>query len=67
MSLKTILVDSVDSEYKMMWLDDVVKANGPAYLKKTARGRDCVLLMVYPLVAGNFTKRVIQAYKGVRL
>lgn len=52
------------SEYQMVWIPDTVKADGVGYLRKNAGGAGKVLLMVYMVTAGSFTKRVVQAYKG---
>jgi hypothetical protein len=40
------------------------KANGVEYLKRQGGARDRVLLMVYMVPRGDFTKQVLRAYKG---
>jgi hypothetical protein len=64
MNLSVVAVDNMASEYRTMWIPETVKADGVEYLKKHAGGRGKVLLMVYMVTAGTFTKRVVQAYKG---
>jgi hypothetical protein len=64
MQLDVVAVDSMASEYRTMWLSDTVKGDGVEYLKKNAGAKNRILLMVYMVTAGTFTKRVLQAYKG---
>ena len=64
--IKSTPVDSMASEYRTMWISDTIKADGVEFLrerKHSGRSHD-VLLMVYPVVAGNFTGRAIKAYTG---
>jgi len=64
MKLDVIAVDNMASEYRTMWISDTIKGDGVEYLRKHDGGKGKVLLMVYPVTAGTFTQRVIQAYKG---
>lgn len=64
MKLDVVAVDSMASEYRTSWIEDTVKADGVEYLKKNAGGKGKVLLMVYMVTAGSFTKRVLQVYRG---
>lgn len=57
-------VDSMMSEYRTMWISDTVKSDGVEYLKRNNGGNDRILLMVYMVTAGTFTKRVLEAYQG---
>jgi hypothetical protein len=57
-------VDNMDSEYRMMWISDTVRADGIEYLKKNAGGKGKLLLMVYVVTAGSFTRRVLESYRG---
>jgi len=57
-------VDNMASEYRTMWISDTVKGDGVEYLKKNQGGKGKILLMVYMVTAGTFTKRVLQAYRG---
>jgi hypothetical protein len=64
LSLSVTAVDNMASEYRTMWISDTIKSDGVDYLKKNAGGAGSILLMVYMVTAGTFTKRVVQAYKG---
>ncbi|TVY86557.1 hypothetical protein LAWI1_G006649 [Lachnellula willkommii] len=64
MKLDVVAVDNMDSEYRTLWIHDTVKSDGVEYLKKNAGGKGKILLMVYMVTAGTFTKRVVQAYRG---
>jgi hypothetical protein len=57
-------VDNLEAVWRMMWIADTVKANGVEYLKRAGGARDRVLLMVYMVPKGDFTKQVLKAYKG---
>jgi hypothetical protein len=66
MGIKTTAVDNMTSEYRTMWIQDSKKADGVEFLMQSrtkAKDHD-VLLMVYPVVAGNLTSMAIKAYKG---
>jgi hypothetical protein len=64
MNVAVTAVDNMASEYRTMWIPDTVKGDGVEYLKKTNGGKNKLLLMVYMVTAGSFTKRVVNAYKG---
>jgi hypothetical protein len=64
MNLEVTAVDNMDSEYRMMWISDTVKADGIEYLKRNAGGKGRLLLMVYVVTAGSFTRRLLEAYQG---
>lgn len=64
MKLNVIAVDNMASEYRTMWISDTIKADGVEYLRKNGGGKGKILLMVYMVTAGTFTRRVVQAYKG---
>lgn len=64
MKLDVMAVDSMASEYRTMWISDTIKSDGVEYLKKKDGGKKKILLMVYMITAGAFTKRVVQAYQG---
>lgn len=57
-------VDDGQSRWRTMWIDDTVVADGVKYLKKRSGGNGDVLLLVYPVVSGNFTEQAIKAFKG---
>lgn len=64
MKLDVVAVDNMASQYRTMWISDTVKSDGVEYLKRHAGGKGRILLMVYMITAGTFTKRVVQAYRG---
>jgi hypothetical protein len=64
MRLDVVAVDSMASEYRTMWIPDTVKSDGVEYLKRHDGGKGRILLMIYMVTAGTFTKRVVQAYRG---
>ncbi len=64
MGLRVTAVDNMEAVWRMMWVGDTVKADGVEYLKRQGGARDKVLLMVYMVPRGDFTKRVLKAYKG---
>ncbi|TVY26995.1 hypothetical protein LHYA1_G003828 [Lachnellula hyalina] len=64
MKLDVVAVDNMDSEYRTLWIPDTVKSDGVEYLKKNSGGKGKILLMVYMVTAGTFTKRVVQVYRG---
>lgn len=57
-------VDSQQSQWRTNWIDDTITSDGVQYLKKKMGARDDVLLMVYPIVGGDFTEKVLEAFKG---
>ncbi|CAD6445398.1 97a6e09d-d3de-45a2-ba66-e872ca91eb77 [Sclerotinia trifoliorum] len=64
MKVKVNAVDNMASEYRNMWISDTEKADGVEYLRKNGGGKNKLLLMVYMITAGTFTKRVLSTYKG---
>jgi len=64
MNTDVTAVDSMASEYRTMWISDTVKTDGVDYLTKNAGGKGKVLLMVYIVTAGNFSRRLLSAYHG---
>jgi hypothetical protein len=66
MGIRTTAVDNMISEYRTMWIHDHVKMDGVKFLKQSKKnsGDHDILLMVYPVVAGNFTSKAIKAYNG---
>ena len=47
-----------------MWVGDTVSTDGVEFLRKRDGAKGEVLLLVYPQVGGEFTARVLKAYKG---
>lgn len=61
-----VAVDSGQSTWRTCWIDDTVNTDGIQFIKKRGDNgaKDDVLLMVYPIVSGDFTRKVIDTYKG---
>ncbi|KAE9379814.1 hypothetical protein N431DRAFT_360981 [Stipitochalara longipes BDJ] len=64
MKVDVTAVDNMASEYRTMWISDTVKADGVDYLKKNAGGKGKLLLMVYVITAGTFSRRLLNTYRG---
>ncbi|GAB1731897.1 hypothetical protein NU195Hw_g9269t1 [Hortaea werneckii] len=65
--LDVIPIDNGMSEWRTMWVGGTVEADGVEWLKKNDGAKDSVLLMVYPTVGGEFTKRMVDAYDGTTI
>ena len=59
LGVEVIAVDNMASEYRTTWVMPV-KTDGVEYVKRHKE----VLLLVYPVTGGMFTKRVLEAYCG---
>ena len=57
-------VDNLQSSWRTMWVGDTVVKDGDKYLRAERGGVDALLLLVYPVVGADFTRTVIEAYKG---
>jgi hypothetical protein len=57
-------VDNGFSKYRMMWVENTVKADGIDWLRNNRGGEGRVLLLIYAITSGSFTKRTLEAYKG---
>ena len=57
-------IDNAESEWRTMWIGDTIMTDGVNFLREKDGGKDAVCLMVYPVVGGEFTKKIIEAYKG---
>lgn len=60
-------VDSMQSQWRVNWVDDTVVMDGASWLRTKDGGRDLVLLLVYPVVGavdGAFTRRLVDAFEG---
>ncbi len=64
MKVDVTAIDNMASEYRTMWISDTIKADGIDYLTKNAGGKGKVLLMIYIVTAGNFSRRLLTAYRG---
>jgi hypothetical protein len=55
--MPVIPVDSAQSEWRVMWVDDTVITDGAKWLSSVkGGGNDLVLMMIYPIVGGSLTK-----------
>ena len=57
-------IDNSQSEFRACWVPDTVHEDGAAWLRAHDGGRGHVLLMVYPVVGGDFVKRMMDAFEG---
>ncbi|KIY01983.1 uncharacterized protein Z520_02121 [Fonsecaea multimorphosa CBS 102226] len=57
-------VDSGQSRWRTVWIPDTQVSDGVSYLRKRAGCPDSLLLLVYPIVGGEFTRKVLDAYAG---
>ena len=57
-------VDSAESVWRTMWVGDTVVGDGERFLKGRGGAGGEVLLLVYPVVGGEFTRRMVEAYAG---
>lgn len=64
MQIPVTAVDNMASEYRTTWISDTIESDGVEYLTKHNGGKGKVLLMVYMVTKGAFTKRVLDAYEG---
>jgi hypothetical protein len=64
MGVAVTAVDNLEAVWRTVWIPDTVKAGGVEYMKRVGGARNQVLLMVYMVTKGDFTKQVLKAYKG---
>ncbi|KIV80064.1 hypothetical protein PV11_07593 [Exophiala sideris] len=64
LGVNVVAVDSGQSRWRTTWVSDTVATDGIQYLRKRSGCADHVLLMVYPIVGGDFTRKVLEAYTG---
>jgi hypothetical protein len=64
MNVDTIAVDNLEAKWRTMWIEDTIQVDGVEHVKRNNGARDRVLLMVYMVTKGEFTKQVLKAYKG---
>ncbi|KEF51684.1 uncharacterized protein A1O9_12319 [Exophiala aquamarina CBS 119918] len=62
--LTVAAVDSVQSKWRTVWIPDTTVTDGIQYLRKRGGCPDMVLLLVYPIVGGDFTRKAIESYTG---
>ena len=61
--LEVVPIDNGMSEWRTMWVGDTVETDGLEWLEQHEGGKDAVLLLVYPMVGGEFTSKMINAYR----
>jgi hypothetical protein len=63
---EVVPVDNGQSSWRSVWVGDVLDVDAVEWLKKreVALQRDEVLLLVYPVTAGEFTASVIREFRG---
>ena len=59
-----LAVDNGQSAYRTLWIADTLREDGVRWLKRNNGARDRLLLLVYPITAGDWTAEVLRAYKG---
>ncbi|ETI20632.1 hypothetical protein G647_06974 [Cladophialophora carrionii CBS 160.54] len=64
LGVQTVAVDSGQSRWRTTWIADTAVTDGVQYLRRRSGCPDVVLLLVYPIVGGDFTRRVLDAYAG---
>lgn len=64
MGLKVDAVDNLQSEYRTLWISDIIVRDGEKYLETEKGAKSAVLLLVYPIVGMDFTTKILKAYKG---
>ena len=57
-------VDSRQSVFRAEWIRDTIATDGERWLKGRGSAKDDVLLMVYPVVGGDFLGKMLGVYKG---
>lgn len=62
--VEVVAVDNAQSVWRTMWVGDTVEMDGVGFLRGRGAGKEGVLLLVYPVVGGEFTKRIVGAYGG---
>ena len=62
--LQVQAIDNLQSSWRTLWIGDTTTEDGAKYLQLYKGCPESVLLLVYPIVGGNFTKKIIDAYKG---
>jgi hypothetical protein len=63
-ALTVTAVDNAQSKWRTTWIDDTLITDGITYLRKRSGCPDSLLLLVYPIVSGEFTRKVVDAYEG---
>ncbi len=64
LGVNVVAVDSGQSRWRTTWIADTVATDGVQYLRKRSGCPDHMLLLVYPIVGGDFTRKVLDAFTG---
>ena len=64
MQVDTVAVDNLEAKWRTIWIEDTVQMNGVDYMKRNNGVSDRILLMVYMVTKGDFTKQVLKLFKG---
>lgn len=64
LGVQTTAIDNGESNWKTMWIEDTIKANGVEWMRNAGGAKGKILLMVYMVTKGSFTQQVIRAYQG---
>lgn len=66
LNVSVLAVDNLSASWRTTWIPDTIPTNGLTYLQNPLNngGADRVLLLVYMVTAGTFTRDVLKAYKG---
>ncbi|KAJ9612897.1 hypothetical protein H2200_002838 [Cladophialophora chaetospira] len=64
LGLNVAAVDSGQSRWRTTWIPDTIVTDGIQYLRRRSGCPDMVLLLVYPIVGEDFTRRVLDSYTG---
>ncbi|KAI4148354.1 MAG: hypothetical protein LQ340_005124 [Diploschistes diacapsis] len=65
--LNVVPIDNQQSTFRCNWVKDTVLTDGVAFLKSRKGASEDVLLLVYPVVGGDFFNKMLEAYKGDRV
>ena len=65
--LSVVAVDNQQSVFRANWIKDTIIKDGVSFLKSKKGAPEDVLLLVYPVVGGDFFKKMLDAYKGSRV
>jgi hypothetical protein len=63
-SLNVIAVDNQQSIFRCSWIDDTIIKDGVQFLKSRNGGIEDILLLVYPVVGGDFFRKMLDAFHG---
>ncbi|KAI9738310.1 MAG: hypothetical protein M1834_008808 [Cirrosporium novae-zelandiae] len=62
--MTVLAVDNEQSVWRTMWIGDTIVTDGIRWLRARHGSKDDVLLLVYPVVGGYFTAKILETYQG---